>query len=302
MPLYKIIVNPLAGKGHATVVAAEVQRIFASLGVAYDYVQTRHAGHAIELAQEAVRAGYDVLVAVGGDGTTHEVINGMMNSSGSVGCRLAIIPAGSGNDFTAAHRIPTDIEQACQTVVKGKTRLVDIGQITIDDTIQRYFDNTIGIGLTGLVGIETRKMPWLRGIPLYLLALLKTVFIHLKPIHIELEVDGVSTHKTALMVSVANGQREGGGFMIAPQAKTDDGYLELLVADVLPRMQVLGLIPKFMNGTHLGHHAVHIQQAQNVAVTSEDKLFFHVDGEILCAFAHRIRIQILPARLRLIAP
>lgn len=302
MPLFKIIVNPLAGKGHATVVAAEVQRVFASLGVAYDYVQTQHAGHAIELAQEAVTAGYDVLVAVGGDGTTHEVINGMMNSSDSVGCRLAIVPAGSGNDFAAANRIPSNIQQACETVVKGKTRLVDIGRITIDDTIQRYFDNTIGIGLTGLVGIETMKMPWLRGIPLYLLALLKTVFIHLKPIHIDLEVDGVTTQKTALMVEVANGQREGGGFMIAPQAKTDDGYLELLVADVLPRSAVLGLIPKFMKGTHLGHHAVHTQQAQNIAVTSEDKLFFHVDGEILCAFAHRIRIQILPARLRLIAP
>ena len=104
------------------------------------------------------------------------------------------------------------------------------------------------------------------------------------------------------MVSVANGQREGGGFMIAPQAKTDDGYLDVLVADVLPRIKVLGIIPRFMKGTHLGHHAMHIQQAKKVAVTSEDKLYFHVDGEILCTFAHRIGIEILPARLRLIAP
>ncbi|MHB1355901.1 MAG: diacylglycerol/lipid kinase family protein [Anaerolineae bacterium] len=302
MPLYKLIVNPLAGKGHAALVAAEVKRVFASLGVVYDYAESLHAGHAIELAQEAVQKGYDVLVAVGGDGTTHEVINGMMNSSESLGCQLAIIPAGSGNDFAAVNRIPTNIAQACQTVVKGQTRRVDIGYISIDDTIQRYFDNTIGIGLTGLVGIETRKTPWLRGIPLYLLALLKTVFIHLKPIHLELQVDGIPSQKTTLMVNVANGQREGGGFMIAPQAKTDDGYLDLLVTDVLPRMQVLGLIPRFMNGTHLGHHAIHVQRANNVTVTSEDKLYFHVDGEILCEYAHRIKIQILPAHLRLITP
>ena len=302
MPSYKLIVNPLAGKGHAALVAAEVKRLFAKMGVKYDYAQTTHAGHAIELAQEAVQAGYDVLVAVGGDGTTHEVINGMMNNSESVGCRLAIIPAGSGNDFAAVNRIPTDIEQACQTVVKGQTYLVDIGRITIDDTIRRYFDNTIGIGLTGLVGIETRKTPWLRGIPLYLLALLKTVFIHLKPIHINLDVDGVPSQRTTLMVNVANGQREGGGFMIAPQARTNDGYLDLLVADVIPRMQVLALIPKFMNGTHLGHRAVHLQRVNNVTVSSTDKLYFHVDGEILCEFAHRIKIQILPAHLRLIAP
>jgi diacylglycerol kinase (ATP) len=301
MPLYKLIVNPLAGKGHAAVVAAEVQRIFTSLGVTFDYAQTQYAGHAMDLAREAVHAGYEVLVAVGGDGTTHEVINGMMNS-GESASHLAIIPAGSGNDFAAANGIPNVIELACQTVVQGKTHLVDIGHITIDDTIQRYFDNTIGIGLTGLVGMETRKTPWLRGIPLYLLALLKTVFIHLKRIHIELEVDGASSQETTLMVNVANGQREGGGFMIAPQAKTDDGYLDLLVADVLPRLQVLGLIPRFMKGTHLGHHAVHIQRARSVTVTSKEKLYFHVDGEILCEFAHRIEIQILPARLSLITP
>jgi diacylglycerol kinase (ATP) len=290
MPRYKIIANPLAGKGHASVVAAQVQRIFT-----HDYIETRYAGHAIYLARDAARAGYDVLVAVGGDGTTHEVINGILGHSESLNCKLAIIPAGSGNDFTAVNHIPQSIEQACQVAIMGNSRLVDVGRISIDDKIRRYFDNTVGIGLTGLVGIETRKTPWLRGIPLYLLALLKTVFIHLKPIHVELEVDGISTHRT-------NGQREGGGFLIAPQSRPDDGLLDLLVADVLPRFQVLGMIPRFMKGTHLGHHAVHVSRAQSITVTSKDNLYFHVDGEMLCPFAHKISIEILPARLCLIAP
>lgn len=301
MPRYKIIVNPLAGKGHAAQVAEQVRTVFTAMDVPFDLAKTSRAGEAVQMAQQAVLEGYDVLVAVGGDGTTHEVINGMLNSGNGSGCDLAIIPAGSGNDFAAINQIPTDIGEACRLVVQGKPRLVDIGHIEIDGNMSRYFDNTVGIGLDGLVTIETRKLPWLRGIPLYLLALLKSVFIHLKPMRVEMEVDGVVIQHTTLMVSIANGQREGGGFLIAPQASPDDGHLDLLFTNVLPRIKVLGMIPLFLQGKHLAHEAIHIREAQHIVITSDDPLYYHVDGELPGGAAHKFNIQVIPGRLRLIS-
>jgi len=300
MARYKIIVNPIAGRGRAATVVEEIRREFDSTGTTYDLVLTQRAGDAIILAQQAADEDYDVLVAVGGDGTTQEVINGLMSSRNGANCRIAIIPVGSGNDFAAVRNVPTDIIQACRVAIQGQAHPVDIGHLRVDDKIDRYFDNTVGIGLDGMVNIEAHKLPKLRGLALYLIALLKTVFVSLKPFRIEMVVDGVTITQSTLMVAVANGQREGGGFIIAPLAKQDDGYLDIVYTAVLSRLGVLQIIPLFLKGTHLGHPAVHNRQAQHITIRSEDAMYMHADGEILDGAAHFIEIKVVPGGLQLI--
>ncbi len=301
MTQYKIIVNPVAGKGRAAHAANEIKRVFDTFGTTYDLVKTSQPGEAIVIAQQAVVEGYDVLVAVGGDGTTHEIINGLMSSCDGKDCRLAIIPVGSGNDFAAVNNVPSDIEQACKIVIQGNARLVDIGHLRIDDTIDRYFDNTVGIGLDGMVNIEARKLPRLRGLLLYFVALLKTVFISLKPFHIDMVVDGVTITQSTLMVSIANGRREGGGFLIAPLAKQDDGLLDLVYTAVLSHIGVLKMIPLFLKGTHLGHPAIKSKQAKRITIRSDDPMYMHADGEILGGAAHCVEIEVIPRKLQLIS-
>ncbi|MCE5257457.1 MAG: diacylglycerol kinase family lipid kinase [Chloroflexi bacterium] len=301
MTQYKIIVNPVAGKGRAAHAANEIKRVFDTLETTYDLVETSQPGEAIVIAQQAVAEGYDVLVAVGGDGTTHEIINGLMSSCDGKDCRLAIIPVGSGNDFAAVNNVPFDIEQACKVVIQGNARLVDIGHLRIDDTIDRYFSNTVGIGLDGMVNIEARKLPRLRGLLLYFVALLKTVFISLKPFHIDMMVDGVTITQSTLMVSIANGRREGGGFLIAPLAKQDDGLLDLVYTAVLSHLGVLRMIPLFLKGTHLGHPAIKSKQAERITIKSDDPMYMHADGEILGGAAHCVEIEVIPRKLQLIS-
>ncbi|MHB9034269.1 MAG: diacylglycerol/lipid kinase family protein [Anaerolineae bacterium] len=300
--MHKIIVNPLAGKGRAGRIATEVKSLFTELKVPFDFIETRQAGEAILLAKNAADEEYDVLVAVGGDGTTQEVINGIMTSGKSASCKLAIIPEGSGNDFAAVNNIPMDLKEACRVAAGGQAHLVDIAHVRVNGDYERYFANTLGIGLDGIVGIETRKLPWLRGIPLYLLALLKTVFVSLKPFHIEMTVDGVTIKQRTLMVAVANGRREGGGFLIAPQAKQDDGYLDIIYTAVLSRFGVLKMIPLFLKGTHLGHPAIKNLQGKRITVTSPDPMYMHIDGEIYNGAASRVEIRVVPGQLLLITP
>ncbi len=306
MPTYKIIVNPYAGRGYASKVAPIVHDVFKSLGAQFEMVQTTSAGEAIDLTQRALQEGADTIVAVGGDGTTHEVMNGIMlhtngHVSGPAGT-LACIPAGSGNDFAMMNGMPADIEEACRLIVAGHTRIIDVGEVSIDGEIKRYFDNVVGVGFDGMVNLETKKYRHLRGIWLYLPVVLKTTLFSLKPVHATIVWDGHVIQQDILMTTVSNGPREGGGFFIAPGASCHDGELDLLIAASLPRLQVLRMIPHFMRGTHLQKPGVSLRRVRHVEISSEDPLYIHVDGEALCEVAHHVEARVIAGALRMIVP
>lgn len=302
MPKFKIIANPVAGKGHAARIIPTLCATLRDVNVKYDLVETTAAGQTVSLAHQAMDDGFDTLIAVGGDGTAHEIVNAIMEHNSSQPVTLGLIPAGSGNDLAAHLGIPQDTEQACRILVAGKTKQIDIGHAVIDGQLQRYFDNTFGIGFDGLVTMETKRLARLRGIPLYLLAVLRTVFVRLKPTHCVITSDAGQIDQSILLAVIANGPREGGGFRVAPQACCDDGLLDLIVAATLPVFEVMRLIPRFLNGTHLGHPAVQMHHVHQVSITSPDPLYLHIDGELPCSVAHEVQVQILPAALRIIVP
>jgi len=325
-----VIVNPIAGKGFGAKAVAQIEHCLAGHGLQFDLAVTARAGEAVELAQRAMNEGYETIVAAGGDGTYQEVINGMLAGSDdeTVG-NLGIIPVGSGCDFSWTVGVPPDVEGACARLAQGQTRIIDLGMVRVDaiDTgprlkaqphsngLTRYFDNTVGIGFDGVVTAECRKFKRLRGMALYLPAVLKTVFLSFKAPRsvIEYELDGHGPHsprdpdaqpvrleKTVLMATICNGQREGGGFHVAPNAVNDDGLFDLCLADNIPRLQILGMIPHFMKGTHVDKPPVTMLRSRHIVISSADPLIAHADGEILCTDAHRIECEIAARRVRVI--
>lgn len=326
-----VIVNPIAGKGNGAKAVAQIKQYLTEQGVQFDLVTTTRAGEAIELARRATEDGYETIVAAGGDGTYQEVISGMLaGSDDKIVGNLGIIPVGSGCDFSWTVGVSPDLAEACARLAAGQTRIVDVGKVTVDATdagattdaksphqsATRYFDNAVGIGFDGVVTAECRKFKRLRGLPMYLVAVLKTVFLSFRAPRsvIEYEEDGQGAQalpdaphpsmrrleKTVLMATVCNGQREGGGFHVAPNAVNDDGRFDLCLADNIPRLQILGMIPHFMKGTHVDKPPVTMLRSRHVIISSPDPLLAHADGEIICTNAHRIECEVAARQVRVI--
>jgi YegS/Rv2252/BmrU family lipid kinase len=295
----KVILNPIAGRGYGSRAERELCRLLAAEDVPFDLEHTQGTGHAAELAQSAANEGFEVIAAAGGDGTTHEVVNGLMAASrGHVtGTALGVIPVGSGSDFASNVGIPADLQGACRTLAHGQTRLVDVCRVKVDDLPARYFDNTVNVGFGGTVTVEARKVKWARGMALYLPVVLKTVFVTRAP-QMTIGFDGRKVTGPTAMVCVANGAREGGGFFCTPDAQPDDGLLDVCIVREIGRLAMLRLVPHFMTGSHIDHDSVTMARTPGLTISSPDDLIAHADGEVLCTNAHRLEFDVLPRRLR----
>ncbi len=304
MPSISVIVNPLAGRGYAGRISPLIRQHLTELGADFEIVHTRMAGEAVDLASRAVSDGCSTVVAVGGDGTAHEVINGMMGDGDATPpAALGCIPGGSGNDFSVPSGAPIDVRQACEQIVQGKTRLIDIGHMVVDGHIQRYFGNAVGIGFDGWVTVEARKFRYVRGMALYIPVVLKTILATMQPVRAAITVDGQTVEQTIVMIVACNGPREGGSFKISPEAQFDDGLMDLCVVEWMPRLALLGTVPRFMDGSHVRDARVRIWRGREMTIASEDPMMMHVDGELLPnPLVHRVEIRIVPQVLRLIAP
>jgi diacylglycerol kinase (ATP) len=306
---YKIIVNPTAGKGFGERSAPRIQELLEGHGLDFDLVHTNWAGEAIELARQAVLDGYDAVVAAGGDGTYQEVINGMLQAvpeartNGQVVGHMGALPVGSGCDFCWSVGVPAELDEACALLARAETRTIDVALLTVDGET-RYFDNTVGIGFEGTVNIEARKIKHLRGMALYLPAVLKSIFISMSPARsvIEYEVDGemVRREGSYLMIDACNGARAGGSFFVAPKAEADDGLLDISLVQDIPRTRMLALVPKFLKGAQVDEPEFETFRTRKIRITSPDNLAAHADGELVCTEGHSIECEIVPSKLSVI--
>lgn len=300
-----LIVNPIAGRGAAGKAIPEIEEKLQSLDIQYDLVQTEKPGHGIELAAEAVSKGYTSVVAVGGDGTSNEVINGMMHSAsqGPITSKFGVLPIGRGNDFSYGMGVPQDLEKAYQTLVRGLTRPIDVGFVKGGDYPEgRYFGNGIGIGFDTVVGFESLKLPsFIHGTPAYLIAALKTIFLYFNAPLLRINIDGETIEQPCLLVSVMNGRRMGGSFVFAPDSESDDGLLNLCIVRQVTRLQVLGLMPKVMSGTQSEHEAVSMPAGKHIQIEAiNGTLPVHADGETICEAGKKLEVTILQKQLELI--
>lgn len=299
-----VILNPAADRGHAAELAAPIQAKLRA-ATTFDWVETNGPAHAIELAEDAARAGYETIVAAGGDGTVHEVVNGILRASADEGtsARLGLIPIGSGNDFAwMTGALLNDPQQAAQRVTTGQTRRVDAGWVRDErgDAQRRYFANGVGIGFDAVVAIESRKLKRLRGFMIYAVAVLQTMRFYYRAIQTALDNDGHKIELPLLMASIANGRRYGGGFYVCPQASIDDGHFDVCLVPQVSRAAMLALIPRFMRGTHVTDRRVTMRRASRVSLQCETPIAIHADGEIFSTGSRQIEMAILPEALSVI--
>lgn len=296
----KLVVNTAAGKGYAGKVFPQVEAYLARYGVDYDLIRTQAPGDGVELARQAAVAGYERVIAMGGDGTTDEVANGLLLAAEQgYEAVLGVIPTGSGNDFSHAVGIPGDLEGACRRLAEGRVRTVDLIRAIVDGQ-PRIFDNSVGIGFDADVALETRKMKRVRGFLMYLWCVFRVLATNSKwPYPMRITVDGQPLpHQAVTLITIANGPRAGGGFYLTPDAQPDDGLLDVCVADQLGRLGILQLLPHAMRGTHIDKKPVTMLQGRHVLIEAGRGLPGHVDGEVLCTQGRRIEFEVLPSRLQ----
>jgi diacylglycerol kinase family enzyme len=217
---------------------------------------------------------------------------------------MGVLCVGRGNDFAYGVRIPTDLEEACQVLADGHRRVIDVGRVSGGLYPEgRFFGNGIGVGFDAVVGFEAVKMKRLHGFPSYLVAVLKTVFLYYRAPLTEIELDGETSAQRSLMVSIMNGQRMGGGFMMAPQGEPDDGQFHLCIAREVSRPRIFALIPHFMRGSQETQEPIRMAKAQRVRITAvEGVLPAHADGETLCTDGQELVLELLPQQLEVISP
>lgn len=234
---------------------------------------TFEGGDAIRYARSAANAGADLVIAVGGDGTLNEVVNGVMATDWNG--RLGLIPTGTANDFAAGLEIPLDVEEALGVAVGGRPIPVDVARVN-----DRYFINVSTGGFGALATEETpsesKKLlgPWA-----YLITGVRK-FAELRPASARFEAtDGEVYSGPVMLFAVGNARRTGGGSMLTPRAEFGDGKLDVLIVPGMPRMDFLSLLPDLRAGTHVDHPAVHYFQTPRLLVESQESLSVNADGE-----------------------
>lgn len=298
----KIILNPMADMGNAWRMARDLRSITEQHGDV-EWTGTVYPGHAIELAREASIHHYDKVIAMGGDGTVHEVINGLMKVPERIRPILGVVPAGSGNDFAHAAGMPKSPVQALTRALNGEASAVDLGVMTDERGHKEYFDNTLGIGFDTVVTIRSHKLPVLRGFLIYLTAVIQTILLNHDPVNMQIESDDQTWEQSNLMLTLCNGPREGGGFMVAPEAKIDDGIFHYAMIKNVSRPMMFRLIPEVMKGTHGRFKQVVMGSCKTMSITSDRPMYIHADGEIYSGFGTNVRkvsFELLPNALKVV--
>lgn len=302
--MYRVILNPRAGSGTGERSLPRVERALQRAGIAYSLVRTEERGHAIHLAREAAMEGYSVVVAAGGDGTANEVLNGLLLARDSIDQlpALAFISVGRGNDFAHSVAAPYDLDEACQALAGQYRRTIDIGRVTGGLCPEgRYFGNCVGVGFDAITTIEVGKLPRFGGFLSFLVAVLRTILLYYKGPLVQVCYDEQTLEQRSLMVSIMNGRRLGGGFIMAPEGEPDDGLFDLCIAREVSRRRILTLLPHFLRASQATQPEITMGRARDITITALDGVLpAQTDGEIISIDGTSLTIELLPRHIDVI--
>jgi diacylglycerol kinase (ATP) len=283
-----LLVNPVSGKGRGARLLAPVGDRLRSAGVDVDVIVGRDADEAFDLVRTVVASdpGVDGVVAVGGDG----LVNLAVQVVAGTAVPLGIIPAGSGNDVARALGIPRgDPLAAADLVLAGTTRAIDLGRAD-----GRWFAGVLGSGFDSMVNERANRMSWPTGRSRYNLAILAELRVF-RPVPFVLELDGERWETEAMLVAVGNGSSYGGGMRVCPDARLDDGLLDVTVLGPISKPEFLRVFPSVYKGTHVHHRAVTVRRARTVVLSSPG-VTAYADGERVAALP--VRCDAVPAALQ----
>ena len=301
----RAIVNPAAG-GHSTYKEwPSMSKYLSNKGLLFDYVYTEGIGHAIELAKAAVNTDYRYIIAVGGDGTVNEVVNGILNSTDSHNTILGIVNTGTACSFARSIGIPLNPVSSCSLLTSQNRLLIDVGIVEYKSEgqdLHRFFVNEADIGfgatvveaskhITNYFGRRINYLPHIIG------GLTSLISYKNKRITLRLE-DGTEDVYDCAMLVIANGSHFGGGMKIAPNARPDDGLLDMVVFGNMGKSELLKVWPMTYKGHHVSHHKVRMRKIRNVSIQCAEKILVEADGEFLGEGP--ISFSVLPSALNMV--
>ena len=276
-----LIANPNAGRGTVSKALPRVESVLRNKNLAYRIVRTTHPGHATEAARQALSDGERYLVAVGGDGTVHEVVNGMVRDGGPVAADavLGVVAAGSGCDFVRSFGLPPDAEQAAERLTGDRVRTIDVGTVTCADGTTRCFVNIAEAGLGGAVVARAANLGRFLGSARYAAGFWLTL-PRFRPAAVRLDANGQYHAWRAFNVVVANCRFYGGGMQISPNSDPSDCLLDILVMTG-PKSDSFTTLPKVYKGAHLPHRNIAELRAGQLTIEAEPGFPVEADGELL---------------------
>ena len=281
-----VIVNPHAGKRRVGAEVPELERALRARGLPYDLRTTDGPGDATGFARDALEAGGRFVVAVGGDGTVHEVVNGMMEDGRAIADEavLGVVAAGSGCDLVRTFGLPGDVTRSCQHLLGENTYPLDVGKLTYTDpqgsSVTRYFPNVAEAGLGGAVAARAERLPAWFGQGKYFAAFWLTL-PRFNVANVRVRADKRTYEGPAIMIIVGNCQYYGGGMKISPRSYPGDGVLDVLLF-VGPRSDAFTLLPRVYRGEHVPHpHIKEFRVKDALTIEADRPLPIEADGEVL---------------------
>jgi len=284
---WTIIANPVSGRGRARCTGERVADLLRERGVNAHLMMSGAPGDCERLAREALARGARQVAACGGDGTVHEVVNGLANSDAVLG----VVTCGRGNDLARALGLSSDVKDVVNTLVHGEDRAIDLGK-----TGGRFFTTVASLGFDTAVAQRARSRPSrLGGTASYCLAVLQTLFGYRSSL-VRLQGDFGVFEGRILLAATANAPFYGSGVKIAPDAVVDDGVLDVCIVADVSRWTVLRMFLRAYSGAHVGHSAVRIVQTRALQIESDDPLWIFADGEPMCEIP--AMIEVVPGALK----
>jgi diacylglycerol kinase (ATP) len=300
-PTVHLIVNPTAGRGAAAKQLPSIVACLTRLDCVVQSTLTTERGHARRIAEESIAIGTALVVAVGGDGTLHEVSNAVMDSDPSMGATLGLMACGTGNDFARCVGLTGSIEHMCDVIANGRRTFVDVGVIEGVGLAPTRFLVAAGTGyIADTAKTVNRGIRYVRGMPAYLIGAVQTL-ASFHSTQMTLTFDNLTRRNVdTMLVSVSNVATTGGGMKIAPGARCDDGKFEVCLVRKLSKWVLLSQLPNVINGTHVTHPAVEMLAASKVVLQSDVPLDLWIDGEVLGTTPANITME--PGRLPILLP
>ena len=285
------ILNPVAGKGKSSQFMSTIKRVCEKENVEYMIKVTPRVGGAKDIARWGSENGFDRIIAVGGDGTINEVVNGIVGSEAVLG----VIPGGSGNDFIRSISEPKKLEQYILDAIYGTAKRIDLGKCN-----DRYFINMASIGLDTQVVIGTQKTKkYFSGRLAYLTSALFTIFSY-KGWDLNIEIDGDKFQTKTLLTAIANGKFYGGGVMPTPDAKLDDGYFDICHVQHMPKRRIFRVLPKYLKSKHKDIKEVQLVKGKEILITSNSPFPLNLDGEV--SITSKAHFKLIANSIDIIAP
>ncbi|MBX2977027.1 MAG: diacylglycerol kinase family lipid kinase [Ignavibacteriaceae bacterium] len=298
MNKFIFILNPKSGKGRGAQIFKLLKSLLLEKNINFEIHSTTGKMDANAISQRIDTASTDTIIAVGGDGTVNEIVNGIIESKKIV--KFAVLPIGSGNDFARSVNLLENWQKVLDYILLSDNyKVIDLAKIEVKDSksFSRYFACNCGIGFEAEVAFQASLNKYLKGLPLYLYSVLK-VMKNYSSSHYDGKLDTFEINSKKILISIGNGTTAGGGFKLNPFAKLNDGFLDYCVADDLTKFQILKVLPNAITGNHIHSKFIAHGKFKTAFFEIDKPTCIHIDGEVISTNAKYVTITVMPNSLR----